>query len=83
MTPLKLLLTFVAILAPARLFADGGETVQLRTEAGGLLITVFSSPSPLFCRPRRCQSAIAEAEWAGTRTRCECFNAAPDRRVGQ
>ncbi len=46
MQRLKLLLTFVAILAPARLFADGG-TVQLRKEAGALLITVFTSPSPL------------------------------------
>ncbi|HTW79744.1 MAG TPA: hypothetical protein VME23_09405 [Terracidiphilus sp.] len=46
MQRLKLLLTFVAVLAPARLFADGG-TVQLRKEAGALLITVFTSPSPL------------------------------------
>ena len=46
----KLLLTFVAILAPARLFADGG-TVQLRKEAGALLITVFTSPSPLSAGP--------------------------------
>jgi hypothetical protein len=50
MKPLKLLLTFVAILAPARLFADGG-TVQLRKEAGALLITVFTSPSPLSAGP--------------------------------
>jgi hypothetical protein len=50
MKPLKLLLTFVAILVPARLFADGG-TVQLRKEAGGLLITVFTSPSPLSAGP--------------------------------
>ena len=50
MQPLKLLLTFVAILAPARLFADGG-TVQLRKEAGALLITVFTSPSPLSAGP--------------------------------
>ena len=50
MTPLKLLLTLVAILAPARLFADGG-TVQLRKEAGALVITVFTSPSPLSVGP--------------------------------
>jgi hypothetical protein len=50
MQHLKLLLTFVAILAPARLFADGG-TVQLRKEAGALLITVFTSPSPLSAGP--------------------------------
>jgi len=46
MKPPKLLVTLVVILAPARLFADGG-TVQLRKEAGALLITVFTSPSPL------------------------------------
>ena len=46
MQPAKLLLTLVAILAPVRLFADGG-TVQLRKEAGALLITVFTLPSPL------------------------------------
>lgn len=50
MQPLKLLLAFVAILAPARLFADGGM-VQLRKEAGALLITVFTSPSPLSAGP--------------------------------
>ena len=50
MTPLKLLLTLVAILAPARLFADGG-TVQLRKEAGALVITLFTSPSPLSVGP--------------------------------
>ena len=50
MQPAKLLLTLVAILAPARLFADGG-TVQLRKEAGALLITVFTSPSPLSAGP--------------------------------
>lgn len=50
MKPLKLLLTLVAIMAPARLFADGG-TVQLRKEAGALLITVFTSPSPLSAGP--------------------------------
>jgi hypothetical protein len=50
MKPPKLLLTLVAILAPARLFADGG-TVQLRKEAGALLITVFTSPSPLSAGP--------------------------------
>jgi hypothetical protein len=50
MKPAKLLLTLVAILAPARLFADGG-TVQLRKEAGALLITVFTSPSPLSAGP--------------------------------
>ena len=50
MTPLKLLLMFVAILAPARLLADGG-TVQLRKEAGALVITVFTSPSPLSAGP--------------------------------
>ena len=38
------------MLAPARLFADGG-TVQLRKEAGALLITVFTSPSPLSAGP--------------------------------
>lgn len=46
----KLLLTFVAMLAPARLVADGG-TIQLRKEAGALLITVFASPSPLSAGP--------------------------------
>ena len=50
MQPAKLLLTLVAILAPARLFADGG-TVQFRKEAGALLITVFTLPSPLSAGP--------------------------------
>ena len=50
MQPAKLLLTLVAILAPVRLFADGG-TVQFRKEAGALLITVFTSPSPLSAGP--------------------------------
>src|SRR5579859_1118640 len=50
MKPPKLLLTFVAILAPARLFADGG-TIQLRKEAGALVITVFTSPAPLSAGP--------------------------------
>ena len=50
MKPRKLLLTLVAILAPVRLFADGG-TVQFREEAGALVITVFTLPSPLSVGP--------------------------------
>jgi hypothetical protein len=50
MTLPKLSLTFCLILAEARLAADGG-TVQLRKEAGALLITVFTSPSPLSAGP--------------------------------
>jgi hypothetical protein len=46
----KLSLTFVAFLAHTSLFADGG-TVQLREEAGALLITVFTSPAPLSAGP--------------------------------
>ena len=46
MTPRKLLLPVVMTLAQATAFADGG-TVQLRKEAGALVITVFSSPAPL------------------------------------
>ena len=46
MTPRKLLLPIVMTLAQATAFADGG-TVQLRKEAGALVITVFSSPAPL------------------------------------
>src|SRR5260370_20093406 len=36
--------------APESVFADGG-TVQLRKEAGALVITVFSSPAPLSAGP--------------------------------
>jgi hypothetical protein len=45
-----LIFLIVAILAPARAFADGG-TIQMRKEAGALLITVFTSPSPLAAGP--------------------------------
>ena len=44
MKPYKLLLPAVAILAQTTALADGG-TVQLRKEAGDLVITVFTSPS--------------------------------------
>ena len=50
MTPRKLLLPVVITLAQATAFADGG-TVQLRKEAGALVITVFSSPAPLSAGP--------------------------------
>jgi hypothetical protein len=50
MTPRKLLLPVVMTLAQATAFADGG-TVQLRKEAGALVITVFSSPAPLSAGP--------------------------------
>ena len=50
MMPSKLLLPVVMILAQATAFADGG-TVQLRKEAGALVITVFSSPAPLSAGP--------------------------------
>jgi hypothetical protein len=50
MTPPKLLLPFVMILAQSTAFADGG-TVQLRKEAGALVITVFTSPAPLSAGP--------------------------------
>jgi hypothetical protein len=50
MTPPKLLLLVVMILAQATAFADGG-TVQLRKEAGAFVITVFSSPAPLSAGP--------------------------------
>jgi hypothetical protein len=46
----KLLLPVVIILAQATAFADGG-TVQLRKEAGALVITVFTSPAPLSAGP--------------------------------
>ena len=81
MKPPKLLLTFVAILAPARLFADGG-TVQLRKEAGALLITVFTSPSPLSAGPADVSLLLQTAKWARSGTGCRCLYAAPDRRVG-
>ena len=50
MTSRKLLLPVVITLAQATAFADGG-TVQLRKEAGALVITVFSSPAPLSAGP--------------------------------
>jgi len=50
MTPRKLLLPVVITLAQATAFADGG-TVQLRKEAGALVITVFSSLAPLSAGP--------------------------------
>jgi hypothetical protein len=40
----------IVILGQATALADGG-TVQLRQEAGGLLITVFTSPAPLSVGP--------------------------------
>jgi hypothetical protein len=48
--PFKLLLPALVILAQATALADGG-TVQLRREAGDLVITVFTSPSPLSVGP--------------------------------
>src|SRR5260370_1126947 len=45
-----LLLPALVILAQATVLADGG-TVQLRREAGDLVITVFASPSPLLVGP--------------------------------
>jgi hypothetical protein len=50
MKPSKLLLPAVVILAQATSLADGG-TVQLRKEAGDLVITVFTSPAPLSVGP--------------------------------
>jgi hypothetical protein len=47
---MKLLLPVAVILAQATVWADGG-TVQLRKEAGDLVITVFTSPSPLSVGP--------------------------------
>jgi hypothetical protein len=46
----KLLLPALVILAQATALADGGA-VQLRREAGDLVITVFTSPSPLSVGP--------------------------------
>ena len=46
----RLLLPAIMMLAQATAFADGG-TVQLRQEAGGLVITVFTSPAPLSVGP--------------------------------
>ena len=43
---MKLLLPLLAILARVPVFADGG-TVQLRKEAGDLVITLFTSTSPV------------------------------------
>jgi hypothetical protein len=48
--PFKLLLPALVILAQTTAWGDGG-TVQLRREAGDLLITVFTSPSPLSVGP--------------------------------
>jgi hypothetical protein len=45
-----LLFVTVVLLAQAHAFADGG-TVQMRKEAGALLITVFTSPTPLSAGP--------------------------------
>ena len=45
-----LLIPALMILAQAAAWADGG-TVQLRQEAGDLVITVFTSPSPLSVGP--------------------------------
>ena len=50
MKPYKALLPAVMILAQTTASADGGA-VQLRKEAGDLLITVFSSPSVLSVGP--------------------------------
>ena len=47
---MNLLLPILLILAQATVWADGG-TVQLRKEAGDLVITVFTSPSPLSVGP--------------------------------
>ena len=81
MTHLKLLLPFVAILAPALSFADGG-TVQLRKEAGALVITVFTSPAPLSAGPVDISLLLQNAEWARTGAGCQCLVAAPHRRFG-
>src|SRR5580704_8487001 len=43
-------ITALLILARATAWADGG-TVQLRQEAGDLVITVFTSPGPLSVGP--------------------------------
>ena len=50
MNPSSCLLPVVVILAQVSAFADGG-TVQLRKEAGDLVITVFTSPAPLSVGP--------------------------------
>ncbi len=50
MMPRNLLLLFVMMLTQATAFADGG-TVQLRKQAGALVITVFTSPAPLSAGP--------------------------------
>jgi hypothetical protein len=50
MKPRQLLLLPVVFLAQATAFADGGA-VQLRTEAGAFVITVFTSPAPLSAGP--------------------------------
>ena len=50
MRPSNFLLLVVMIFAQATVFADGG-TVQLRQEAGALVITVFTSPAPLSAGP--------------------------------
>jgi hypothetical protein len=47
---MNLPLPILLILAQATAWADGG-TVQLRKEAGDLVITVFTSPSPLSAGP--------------------------------
>ena len=50
MTSPNFLPPVIMIFAHAIAFADGG-TVQLRKEAGGLVITVFTSPAPLSTGP--------------------------------
>jgi hypothetical protein len=47
---MKLLLPILLILAQAPAWADGGR-VQLRQETGDLVITVFTSPTPLSVGP--------------------------------
>ena len=47
---MKLLLPILLILAQATAFADGGS-IQMRQEAGDLVITVFASPTPLSAGP--------------------------------
>jgi hypothetical protein len=47
---MKPLLPILLILAQATVWADGG-TVQLRKESGDLVITVFTSPTPLSVGP--------------------------------
>ena len=47
---MKLLLPTLVILAQATALADGGA-VQLRKEVGDLVVTVFTSPSPLSVGP--------------------------------